>query len=91
MIRASRLAYIDNLRSALILLLITHHAVEPYASKGARWTILPDPAVPGLWSFLWVNAAFFMGALFLLAGGIVATFVFTNFVVLRLPGARRIF
>jgi glucans biosynthesis protein C len=63
-----RLAYIDNLRSTLILLVIAHHAVEPYASKGARWTILPDPAVPGLWSFLWVNAAFFMGALFLLAG-----------------------
>jgi glucans biosynthesis protein C len=68
MITAPRLAFVDNLRSVLILLVIAHHAVEPYASKDARWTILPDPAVPGLWSFLWVNAAFFMGALFLLAG-----------------------
>jgi hypothetical protein len=63
-----RLAWVDALRVALIALVVSHHAVEPYASPIARWTILPGPPVPGLWSFLWVNAAFFMGLFFFLAG-----------------------
>jgi len=65
---APRLVFADHLRLVLVVLVIAHHAVEPYASSHAFWTHLPDPPVPGLWAFLWVNAAFFMGALFLLAG-----------------------
>jgi len=66
--RPRRLPYIENLRLALIVLVVAHHAVEPYASKLARWTVLPDDAVPGLWSVLWVNAAFFMGLFFFISG-----------------------
>ena len=65
---AGRLGYVDVLRLTLVVLVVAHHAVEPYASRQARWAALPGAPVPGLWSFLWVNAAFFMGLFFLLAG-----------------------
>ena len=63
-----RLDYIDAMRVALIILVVSHHAVEPYANQPAPEALFSDEPIYGLWSFLWVNAAFFMGFFFFLAG-----------------------
>jgi len=63
-----RAAWADNLRLAVVALVIAHHSVEPYASPSAFFIDLPGARVPGLWAFLSVNAAFFMGLMFFLAG-----------------------
>lgn len=62
------LAYVDALRVALILLVVAHHSVEAYVASHAPEMVLPDPPIPRVWAFLAVNAAFFMGLFFFLAG-----------------------
>jgi peptidoglycan/LPS O-acetylase OafA/YrhL len=63
-----RLDYVDAVRVVLIVLVVAHHSVEPYVSAHATEMPLPGPPIPRAWVFLWVNAAFFMGLFFLLAG-----------------------
>ncbi|RBP11209.1 peptidoglycan/LPS O-acetylase OafA/YrhL [Roseiarcus fermentans] len=63
-----RLDYVDALRVILILLVIAHHSVEPYVVTHPPEMPLPGPPIPRAWVFLWVNAAFFMGLFFFLAG-----------------------
>lgn len=64
----ARLAYVDNLRLAVITVVIVHHAAQAYGNAGSGWAI-PDPAQSAiLRPFLAVNAAFGMGLMFLLAG-----------------------
>ncbi len=64
----SRLVFVDVLRVALIVLVIAHHAAQPYGPTGGDWPV-EDPAnSEWLGPFFAVNAAFFMGLLFLLAG-----------------------
>src|SRR5262245_8319359 len=65
---ASRTAWVDNLRVALTALVVAHHAVQPYAFHGLWWVVDHAPPVPALGLFLWINASFFMGLFFLLAG-----------------------
>jgi glucans biosynthesis protein C len=65
---AGRIAYVDAVRVILILLVVAHHSVEPYVVAHPPEVSLPDPPLHGGWAFLWVNAAFFMGLFFFLAG-----------------------
>ena len=67
-LEASRLDFADALRVFLITLVIAHHSVESYVTRHPPEMVLPDPPIPRLWVFLWVNAGFFMGLFFFLAG-----------------------
>ena len=65
-----RLPYLDTLKIVLTLLVVFHHAAEPYYLDSA-WPYKPsntDEMMPWIWHFLSVNAAFFMGLFFLIAG-----------------------
>jgi peptidoglycan/LPS O-acetylase OafA/YrhL len=66
--RAGRLIFIDVLRVAVIALVIAHHAAQPYGPTGGDWPVEDPGNIDWLGSFFAVNAAFFMGLLFLLAG-----------------------
>jgi peptidoglycan/LPS O-acetylase OafA/YrhL len=62
------LAYVDALRVVLIMLVVAHHSVEAYVNAHPPEIPLPDPPLVRASVFLGVNAAFFMGLFFLLAG-----------------------
>jgi peptidoglycan/LPS O-acetylase OafA/YrhL len=59
---------VDVLRVALIILVIAHHAGQAYGPTGGDWPVTDPESMDWLGSFFAVNAAFFMGLLFLLAG-----------------------
>ncbi|MHC1752697.1 acyltransferase family protein [Humidesulfovibrio sp.] len=62
-----RLAYIDNVRIFLSMLVVAHHAGQPFGHDG--WWLFQSPLREhwiGL--FFSVNEAFFMGLFFLIAG-----------------------
>ena len=65
--KANRLAYIDNVRIFLSMLVVAHHAGQPYGSEG--WWLFQSP-LRNEWIglFFGVNEAFFMGLFFLMAG-----------------------
>jgi hypothetical protein len=63
-----RLFFIDRLRVLVTLLVIAHHAAQPYGPTGGEWPIVNEDRSPFLGPFFSVNAAFFMGLFFLLAG-----------------------
>ncbi len=70
--QATRLQFIDNIRWALIVLVIAHHAAVTYSHVGS-WYYSEDPRpalVPTLLfaTFLSFNQAYFMGFLFFIAG-----------------------
>jgi peptidoglycan/LPS O-acetylase OafA/YrhL len=60
--------YVDAVRVILILLVVAHHSVEAYVTAHPPEIPLPDPPLARGGVFLWVNAAFFMGLFFFLAG-----------------------
>ncbi len=63
-----KLYFVQWLRVFLIALVVAHHAGQPYGPTGGRWPI-DDPAnAEWLGAFFAVNAAFFMGFFFLIAG-----------------------
>ena len=65
-----RLYYLDYLKVALTVLVVFHHAALPY-SPGSEWayaTSHPEEMMPWIWHFLSVNASYFMGLFFLIAG-----------------------
>lgn len=63
----SRLAYIDNVRIFLSMLVVAHHAGQPYGSDG--WWLFQSPLRSNwIHLFFGVNEAFFMGLFFLMAG-----------------------
>ena len=62
------LAYVDSLRVALIVLVVAHHAAQPYGPTGGAWPIAYPQQSAWLGPFFTVNAGFFMGLFFLLAG-----------------------
>ncbi len=64
---ASRLAYIDNVRIILSLLVVAHHAGQPYGSEG-WWLYQTGLRSHWIGLFFGVNEAFFMGLFFLMAG-----------------------
>jgi hypothetical protein len=65
---ASRVDAVDNLRVALTGLVVAHHALQPYGFNQNWWVVERLPPVPALGLLLWVNACFFMGLFFLIAG-----------------------
>ena len=68
----SRLFFIDHLRAALIILVVLHHAAMVYGAAGPFYYVEPPFAYPltylVLLMFALFNQAWFMGALFLIAG-----------------------
>jgi hypothetical protein len=66
--RPSRLHHLDHLRVALTVLVIAHHASQAYAPWGGAWPIDNPTRSVVLAPFQTVNAAFFMGLFFLIAG-----------------------
>jgi hypothetical protein len=71
--RTSRLFFIDNLRTGLVILVVLHHVALVYgASVQGFYYIEPPFTAPlaflALLVFALVNQAWFMGAFFLLAG-----------------------
>jgi len=70
--QTSRLFFIDHLRAALVILVVLHHLAIVYGEGVSFWYVDP-PQGESLSGFLLVifvffNQAWFMGALFLLAG-----------------------
>lgn len=60
---------IQSLRLFLIILVIAHHAGQPYGpAGGGNWPVEDLTSTPWLGSFFALNASFFMGLFFLLAG-----------------------
>src|SRR6516162_10488195 len=68
----ARLAFVDNLRWAMIVLVVSMHAAVTYSHLGS-WYFMEDPkpgtAVTAVFATyqVWLQA-FFMGLLFLIAG-----------------------
>jgi glucan biosynthesis protein C len=67
---ASRIYFLDNLKAFLVILVVVHHAAQPYG-PGGGWWIASEPyniidfIVLGL--FMAVNASFFMGLFFMIS------------------------
>ena len=64
----ARLVFIDNLRIFLTILVVAHHAAQPYGPTGGAWPLFNPDRAPILGPFFAVNAAFFMGLFFFIAG-----------------------
>ncbi len=67
---AGRLYFIDNLRVLLAVLVVTHHAGQPYGPGGAWWIPNEPSGLVGtmiLGSFFAVNMSFFMGLFFMVS------------------------
>jgi glucan biosynthesis protein C len=68
--KASRMLFVDNLRSAVIILVILHHVAVVYAANTPFYYVEPHGALTTgvLVVFQILNQAWFMGAFFLLSG-----------------------
>lgn len=71
LIRDSRIHYIDNLRSALVALVVFHHSALAFGGIGS-WPYTSPRHAPEssrvLSVFVAVNQSYFMGLLFFLSG-----------------------
>lgn len=67
----TRLYFADKLKVALTMLVIAHHAGQPYGPTGGAWPISSAQHSAWLGPFFAVNAAFFMGLFFLVSGSFV--------------------
>lgn len=63
-----RLYFVQWLRVFLIGLVVAHHAGQAYGPTGGSWPIRDPEQAEWLGPFFGVNAAFFMGFFFLIAG-----------------------
>ncbi|MEH7239365.1 acyltransferase family protein, partial [Bacillus sp. JJ1562] len=63
---SDHLYFIDNIKIALIMLVVAHHAGQPYG-PGGWWYFLDDESINWLGRFFSVNAAFFMSMFFFLS------------------------
>lgn len=61
-----RLYFLDNLKVALIMLVVAHHAGQPYGGSEGWWYFKTVDS-PGLGAFFAVNAAFFMSLFFMIS------------------------
>ncbi|HHP7232481.1 MAG TPA: acyltransferase family protein [Xenococcaceae cyanobacterium] len=66
--QSSRLWFVDNLKVLLTILVIAHHAGQPYGPTGGMWLIFNPERADILGAFFATNAAFFMGLFFLISG-----------------------
>lgn len=64
---ASRLGYMDQIRAVLTILVVAHHAAQPYGPTGGSWPITYPQHERMLGPFFHTNASYFMGFFFLLA------------------------
>ena len=64
----TRLGFIDNLRLFLTVLVVAHHAAQPYGPTGGDWPLFNSERAAILGPFFAVNAAFFMGLFFFISG-----------------------
>ncbi|MDB9527789.1 acyltransferase family protein [Oscillatoria sp. CS-180] len=58
----------DNLRVFLTMLVVAHHAAQPYGPTGGEWPLFNSDRAVILGPFFAVNAAFFMGLFFFISG-----------------------
>ncbi|WP_374349440.1 acyltransferase [Chitinimonas sp.] len=65
---SQRLAFLDQLKVMLTLLVIFHHAGQPYGPTGGEWPIHHAEKLALLGAFFHINASFFMGLFFLISG-----------------------
>ena len=65
---ATRFIFIDNLRVFLTMLVVAHHAAQPYGPTGGAWPMFNPERAAVLGPFFAVNAAFFMGLFFFISG-----------------------
>ena len=68
-----RLDFVQWLRVFLIALVVAHHAGQPYGPTGGEWPVHDPAQTVWLGAFFTVNAAFFMGFFFLIAGYFTAS------------------
>ncbi|MBV8466002.1 MAG: acyltransferase [Burkholderiales bacterium] len=61
------LAFLDNLKAWLTLLVVMHHAGQPYGPTGGAWPVSHAEKFALLGPFFHVNASFFMGLFFLIS------------------------
>jgi len=68
--QSERLYYLDNIKILLVALVIVHHVGQAYGPTGGFWHFQNSAgeSIPMLYRFFGVNAAFFMGFLFLISG-----------------------
>ena len=64
----TRLDFIDNLRLFLTVLVVAHHAAQPYGPTGGDWPLFNPERAAILGPFFAVNAAVFMGLFFFISG-----------------------
>lgn len=64
----SRLAFLDNLKAFLAVLVVMHHAGQPYGPTGGKWPFFHAEKFRLLGPFFHCNASFFMGLFFLISG-----------------------
>jgi len=72
-VRPSRLDYADNLRVALISLVIAHHVGQAYGPTGGFWPIMEPARAALLGPFFTVNRSFMMSLFFMIAGYFTVT------------------
>jgi glucan biosynthesis protein C len=65
---AGRIAYIDNVRTALIILVLFHHVGQAYGPTGGWWAYQEPERARILGIFFTVNRSFFMSLFFFLSG-----------------------
>jgi glucans biosynthesis protein C len=68
MSNANRLYYLDNLRIAVIILVIAHHVGQAYGPTGGWWPIQEEARSALLGPFFTVNRSFFMSLFFMVSG-----------------------
>ena len=68
MTNSKRLYYLDNLRVAVIILVIAHHVGQAYGPTGGWWPIQETARSPLLGPFFTVNRSFFMSLFFMISG-----------------------
>ncbi len=65
---AGRTTFLDNLKVFLTVLVVVHHAGQPYGPTGGAWPLMHAEKFRMLGPFFHVNASFFMGLFFLISG-----------------------
>ena len=65
---AGRMAYLDNLKILLIVLVVAHHAAQAYGPTGGSWPVGQDERAEVLGPFITINSMFFMGLFFFISG-----------------------
>nr|WP_025700482.1 acyltransferase family protein [Paenibacillus forsythiae] len=63
----NRLFFLDNLKVALVCLVVVHHAGQPYGGSGGFWYFQVYERTINLRAFFAVNASFFMSLFFFIS------------------------